>query len=103
MTQPYQFGDTVQQGKTFETRQLEQDTRIQQKINAAHRVAFADKYPGSIEHCLRLTVERLQAGLDKRSGADPSDPETWRLTSGQIADLAEAVYHLHQKIGRAHV
>ena len=54
------------------------DTKILQKVNAAHRGAFTEKYPGQVEHCLRLTMERLQAGLDKRDGVDVVNPSTWK-------------------------
>lgn len=70
------------------------DTRIMQKVNAAHRESFAVKFPGQLEHILRLTAERLQAGLDKRDGVDVSRPDTWRLAPQEIADLAEALYHI---------
>lgn len=74
---------------------LVQDTKILQKVNAAHRVAFAEKYPGQVEHCLRLLSERLQAGLDKRDGVDVNDVTTWRMSPSELADLSEAIYHLH--------
>ena len=35
------------------------DTRILQKVNAVHREAFREKFPGQVEHCMRLTAERL--------------------------------------------
>jgi len=72
------------------------DTRILQKVNAAHRDAFSIKYPGQVEHCLRLTMERLQAGLDKRDGCDISDPETWRMSTIELNELAETAYFLNQ-------
>lgn len=71
------------------------DTKILQKINAAHREAFVSKYPGQVEHVLRLVMERLHAGLDKRDGVDIADIATWRLTPAEIADLAEAAHYLH--------
>ena len=74
----------------------ENDTKIMQKINASHRVAFAEKFPGQCEHILRLVAERLHFCLDKRDGADPSDPETWKLSPAEIADLAEAIYHINE-------
>ena len=49
------------------------DTRIQQKVMAAHREAFAQKFPGQIEHCMRLVAERLQTGLRKDSDMQLSD------------------------------
>jgi len=68
---------------------LVQDVKILQKVNAAHRTAFADKYEGQIEHCLRLVMERLQLGLDKRNGVDPANPDTWRLDTAELADLCQ--------------
>ena len=74
-----------------------QDTRILQKVNHAHREAFSSKFPGQVEHCLRLVMERLQAGLDKRVNIDVSDPATWNLSASEIQYLAAAAEHL-QKI-----
>jgi hypothetical protein len=76
--------------------QVLQDVRILQKVNAAHRVGFAEKYPGQVEHCLRLIMERLQAGLDKRAGIDLVRPDTWSLTPGEITDLTVAAWNLEQ-------
>ena len=73
-----------------------EDVRIMQKVNAASRDAFGIKYPGQVEHCLRLVMERLQAGLDKRDAVDIARPDTWRLTPVELADLSEAAYHLNE-------
>jgi len=73
-----------------------QDVKILQKVNRVHREAFVEKFPGQVEHCLRLVMERLQAGLDKRDGVDPSRPDTWRMSTVEIADLAEAANYLTQ-------
>ena len=70
------------------------DVKILQKVNRVHREAFAEKYPGQVEHCLRLVMERLQAGLDKRDGCDVSNPETWRMTTLELRDLAETAHQL---------
>ena len=73
-------------------RRAVEDTKILQKVNAAHRVAFREKFPGQIEHCLRLITERLQAGLRKDADAP--------LTSRDCADLAIALdllYHINQQ------
>jgi len=70
------------------------DTKILQKVNRVHREAFAEKYPSQVEHCLRLVMERLQAGLDKRDGCDVSNPETWRMTTLELRDLAETAHQL---------
>jgi len=73
-------------------RRAVEDTRILQKVNAAHRVAFREKFPGQIEHCLRLVTERLQAGLRK----DSEEP----LSHRDCADLAQSLdllYHIHRE------
>jgi hypothetical protein len=75
---------------------LVQDTRILQKVNRVHREAFLEKFPAQTEHCLRLVMERLQAGLDKRDGCDVSNPETWRMTTIELRDLAETAHQLNQ-------
>ena len=66
------------------------DVKILQKVNAASREAFGVKYPGQVEHCLRLVMERLQAGLDKRDGVDVGDPDTWRMSTQELRDLSHA-------------
>ena len=71
------------------------DIKIMQKVNSAHREAFAEKYPGQVEHCLRLTMERLQAGLDKRGDVDVSNPDTWRMSPGEIEQLAHTAQLLN--------
>ena len=70
------------------------DIKILQKVNAAHREGFAVKYPGQVEHCLRLVMERLQLGLDKRNGVDPANPDTWRLSTQELSELAQCAYQL---------
>ena len=72
-----------------------QETKILQKVNKAHREAFREKFPGQVEHCMRLTAERLQAGLDKRDSVDISNPDTWKLSPSEIAYLSEAMYYQH--------
>jgi len=71
------------------------DVKIMQKVNRINREAFLDKYPGQIEHVLRLLCERLQMGLDKRDGVDVANPDTWRLSTSELADLSESIYHIH--------
>ena len=73
-----------------------QEVKILQKVNAVHRDAFSVKYPGQVEHCLRLTMERLQAGLDKRDGCDITDPNTWRMSTIELQDLAHTAYFLNE-------
>jgi hypothetical protein len=67
------------------------DTLILQKVNASHRIAFADKYPGQVEHILRLITERLQFGLTKLEHTDLQNPDTWILDCKEICDLAHAM------------
>jgi hypothetical protein len=72
---------------------LARDTKIMQKVNAAHREGFKTRFPGQCEHMMRLITERLQSVL----AAKPSDltkPATWDTTPTEIADLAEALWHL---------
>ena len=72
-----------------------QDVKILQKVNAVHRDAFNLKYPGQVQHCLRLTMERLQFGLDKRDGVQAADATTWRLSASELASLAECAHKLN--------
>lgn len=73
-----------------------QETKILQKVNQAHREAFLHKFPGQLEHCMRLTAERLQSCLIKRTGTDIGDPETWTASAAEIKDLALALNCLHE-------
>ena len=75
--------------------QLVADTKILQKVNAAHREAWITRYPGQVDHCLRLVMERLHTGLEKCEGVDIRQPTTWHLTTQEILDLAQAAGHLH--------
>jgi hypothetical protein len=72
------------------------DTLILQKVNASHRIAFADKYPNQVEHILRLITERLQLGLTKLETTDLQNPDTWSLSCDEIENLAEAMFYVHQ-------
>ena len=84
----------MDKSKEFERQVL--DTKILQKVNGAHREAFQEKFPGQCEHILRLITERLHHGLDKRDNVRVNDPNTWILSAEEIADLAEAMYHINQ-------
>ena len=71
-----------------------QDTKIQQKLGQAHREAFQQKFPGQVEHCMRLIAERLQTGLRKDSDMQLSDCSA--------KDLSWALLNLwtiHQDLG----
>lgn len=66
--------------------QQTQDARILGKLNLVHREAFAQKFPGQIEHCMRLVAERLQQGLRKDADLQIGD--------SSAADLATALLNL---------
>ena len=90
---------TVRDGMIHQAQQerIVRDTVIMQKVNHAHREGFKSRFPGQIEHCMRLTAERLQAILTKKP-ADLADPTTWNCTAQEIRDLAVALdklAHLH--------
>jgi len=91
-----QLGVDVPTARQMLANQQLQETRILQKVNRAHRDAFPEKFPGQVEHCLRLVMERLQAGLDKRGNVDVSRPDTWNITAGEIGYLAQAAERLHR-------
>lgn len=74
---------------------IAKDTLILQKVNAAHREAFKTRFPGQVEHCMRLTAERLHKMLLK-SSADLGDPATWVANSGEIRDMATTLHLLNQ-------
>jgi len=77
-----------------------QDTKIAQKVMAAHREAFQVRFPGQVEHCLRLTAERLQACLIKREGQDTGEPLTWAAQPDDILALArslESLWIIHRE------
>lgn len=77
-----------------------QDVRIMQKVNAVTREAFLVKFPGHIEHTMRLISERLMHCLAKPPTCDLHQPHTWPATTEQIRDLAQAlvaIESLHQR------
>jgi hypothetical protein len=74
----------------------DRDIPILQKVGAVQREAFREKFPGQVEHMLRLTAERLQAVLTKRASTDVADPATWACTPRDIADLALAINYLQE-------
>jgi len=84
----------------LQERQAAADTQIMQKVNAANREAFLLKFPGHIEHTMRLISERLMHCLAKPATCDLDQPYTWPATTEQIRDLAQAlvaVESLHQR------
>lgn len=65
-----------------------EDTKIAQKINAAHREAFHQKFPSQTEHIMRLIAERLQQALRK-------DQDVC-LPPKDIDHLSQALYNVYQ-------
>ena len=57
------------------------------------REAFRLKFPGQVEHCMRLTAERLQALLTKKP-SDLTDTNTWSGSAQEIHDLSHGLYYL---------
>ena len=78
-----------------ETRRVD-DTKILQKVNAVNRVAFTSKFPGQLEHHLRLVSERLQACLHKDADTVLNDPTTWPATADEIFALSHALRNLNE-------
>jgi hypothetical protein len=88
---------TLRDGAIHQAQQarIVKDTLILQKVNAAHREAFVEKFPGQCEHILRLIAERLQAILTNKPQA-LHDPETWTVTAAEIASLSQALHYVYQ-------
>jgi hypothetical protein len=74
---------------------ITRDTLILQKVNAAHREAFVEKFPGQCEHIMRLIAERLQAILTNKP-TTLNDPATWAATAEEIAALSLALHNVYQ-------
>ena len=83
---------TVRDGQKHQLEQdaMVRDTLIMQKVNGAHREAFRTRFPGQVEHCMRLTAERLQAILTRKP-TDLADPATWNCSAEEIRDLTVAL------------
>ena len=78
--------------RATEERQV-RDTIIMQKVNHAHREAFKTRFPGQVEHCMRLTAERLQALLTKKP-SDMTDVGTWSGKPDELLSLSHSLYYL---------
>ena len=87
MTDPTARDGVIEQAQQ---QRLARDTLILQKVNYAHREAFKTRFPGQIEHCMRLTAERLHKIL-LNTPTELGDPATWPCTSSEIRDLATAL------------
>ena len=72
---------------------LAADVKIQQKLGLAHREAFAQKFPGQVEHCMRLIAERLQHGLRKDGDVQLSDANAKDLSTALLN-----LYTIHEDL-----
>ena len=70
-----------------------QETIIAQKVGAAHRAAFHEKFPGQVEHCMRLIAERLQKGLSKDAEVGLSD-----CSAKDLSWALRNLYLIHQEL-----
>ena len=88
--------NTIRDGMINQAQQerMERDVKIMQKVNAAHRESFNQKFPGQCEHILRLIAERLQAIMTNKPSA-LNDPLTWTATADEIASLSQALYNVY--------
>jgi len=78
-----------------ETRRAD-ETKIMQKVNAANREAFTQRFPGQIEHTMRLINERLMNCLNKPAGIDLSNPATWPAAPDEIFALSHALRNMEE-------
>ena len=85
--------DDINKAVKLREEKLIKETLIMQKVNHAHREAFRQKFPGQIEHCMRLTVERLQ-GLLVNKPTNFTDTKDWSGTPNDILALSHGLYYL---------
>ena len=88
--------------RAAEQRRRADDTKIMQKVNAVNREAFIQRFPGQLEHMMRLVSERLQFVLNKHNDTDLTRPETWPATPAELASLASALRDLDEIHQRWH-
>lgn len=87
MTNPNARDNAIQQAQQ---ERMFRDTKIMQKVNMLNREAFKTRFPGQIEHCMRLVAERLQAMLVNKP-EDLTNPTTWAASPKDIHDLVSAL------------
>jgi hypothetical protein len=89
---------TIRDGMIHNAREARavDDTKILQKVNAVNRIAFTSKFPGQLEHHLRLVSERLQACLHKDSETVLNNPATWPATAEEILNLSLALKNINE-------
>lgn len=89
---------TIRDGMIHSAREARavDETKIMQKVMAVNRVAFTSKFPGQLEHHLRLVSERLQACLHKDAETVLNNPATWPASAEEILNLALALKNLNE-------
>jgi hypothetical protein len=88
---------TLRDGQAYaaEERGRVDDVKIQQKIMAVNREAFVQRFPGQLEHHMRLVSERLQWSLTKPESCRLDDVTTWPAQPDEIMSLAHALRSLN--------
>lgn len=89
---------SIRDGTIYAAQQERQarDVKILQGVNRAHREAFHERFPGQLEHCMRLVSERLQTCLSKPDGTDLARTTTWPAQPDELLSLAQALHSLDQ-------
>jgi len=89
---------TIRDGMIHNAREARaaDDTKILQKVNAVNRVAFTQRFPGQVEHHMRLVSERLQSCLSKPEHMQLDHPDTWPATAEEILNLSLALKNLNE-------
>jgi len=72
------------------------DVKIMQKVNAVNREGFRQRFPGALEHNMRLVNERLQHCLSKPEGIDLADGCSWPANPVELRNLAQTLWYLDQ-------
>lgn len=67
---------------------------LAQTLQDQRREIWLARFPGTMEHALRLVSERLIHCLQKPQGVDLADPQTWPAEPREILDLALALESL---------
>lgn len=92
-TSPAPRNTEIKMAQKLKEENMVRDTIILQKVNKAHREAFKERFPGQVEHCMRLTAERLQALLTKKP-SDLTDVDTWSGKPDELLALSHSLYYL---------
>lgn len=72
------------------------ETRIAQQVMAVNREAFRARFPGQLEHHMRLVAERLTWCLTKPPGCELDQPQTWPASPDEIFALTHSLRNLDE-------